>query len=107
MFSQRVRAELSNAGRELESSVNEVNARLARMQAEARGAQVPLRVVSGTPPSSCSPKAGTAGPASERSAGASKRLASSCSSGAMSGMGMARSMCIENASFYAYRLSRV
>jgi len=42
-----------------------------------------------------------------RIAGVSKRLASSCSSGAMSCMGMNRSTCIENAIFYAYRLSRV
>ena len=67
MFSQRARTELSNAGRELEYAVNEVSARLALMQAEARGAQVPLCVVSGTPPSACSPKAGTACPVSTRS----------------------------------------
>ena len=44
-FSRRARSELADAGRNLESAVNEVNARLARMAAEKRGEPVPLRVV--------------------------------------------------------------
>jgi hypothetical protein len=67
MFSQRARTELSNSRRELEYALNEVDARLARMHAEARGERVLLRLVSGLAPSSRFSTAGTACPSSEQS----------------------------------------
>ncbi len=48
MFSRRARTELRDAFTELVSASNEVSARLARMDAEARGSRVPLRLVDGT-----------------------------------------------------------
>ena len=45
-LSERARGQLRSAARELESTVNEVNARIARRAAEEHGARVPLRVVS-------------------------------------------------------------
>ena len=45
-FSERARRDLDNATGELESAVNEVNARLARMAAQRLGGRVPLRGVS-------------------------------------------------------------
>ena len=67
IFSQRARTDLCNAGHKLDAAVSEVSARLARMDAEAVGGRVPLRLVSGT--SACSNSIGTetADPDSERS----------------------------------------